>query len=160
MAVMFGVTNPAVRGADYYEAMLDSMYLAVCTVDGVGGLDTSLYRTADSDRWTRARSREPGREVGHLEVAFELGEVLEFGRSHILQRAGAHFVHRYNLDDDAKSQSCLAAATRALIEACAAWSFPDGSRTQSVGPSEQLALGNGPEWVLTSIFFTIRLPRG
>lgn len=116
--------------AAFWQALLESLYT------GLLGLDTTGYRTQDSDAWTQRTDMRREWVPRHLAASFELVPVAEVKADHYAQAAKLSFTCRYRPTDDSESQAVMMAATCAAREWLLGWSHRD-SRVLTVSHTPQ-----------------------
>lgn len=142
--------------AAWYASIIDSLYA------DVEAQDASPYQGTPSDAWIRARRIPDANEVDHLLTyiwldAIQEGGVLDGGWA--FDRTGRlAFVHRYNPNDDAASQSQLHAAEEHVITTLLNWQGPHGGRVINVAGTEITQLDE--QWIGCTVTFTLRTTRG
>ena len=136
----------AVRTAEDFRVVLDALYTGLLLRPTTG------YQWDASDAWRRALYQPDPRTTSHLEALFTFGGCTR-EKSHLIFDSTLMFSCRYTPDDDATSQSRLAAAAD---DACAYLDTfvheSQNARTCALSYTIE-APGESPAWLLVTISF-------
>ena len=139
-----------VKAAAYFMTLFEALYA------GLESRDTTWYRWADSDAWTR--SRTPLDWTRHLEFWIDFGSEVKPTRPSYIHAARLIFAARYTADDDCVAQARLHAAIRDAIEYLLTADLPEAARVMEV-TSAFLEGGAAQGLVTATLGFSLYLPR-
>jgi hypothetical protein len=138
-------------GTTFFQGVLDRLY------DDFESLDTSDFREAEEQRYSRARQQQ---DRHHLVGWFAFDGLPAWSRGRLAYSMTASITYRYHPEADALSQARILSSTDQFQQWLESWD--DGLRSRTVPGSFQIvAVGrNDRQWLAVEHTFQLLVNRG